>query len=56
MSEPAGGAQRALYHARVERIFDHAEDTRSLFLRMTEGALPALRSWNVHFSCDSARQ
>jgi ferredoxin-NADP reductase len=40
MNEPAGGAKRALYHARVERIFDHAEDTRSLFLRMTEGSLP----------------
>src|SRR5271170_5262964 len=40
MNEPAGGAKRALYHARVERIFDHAEDTRSLFLRMAEGSLP----------------
>jgi ferredoxin-NADP reductase len=40
MSEPAGGARRTLYHARVERILDHAEDTRSLFLRMAEGVLP----------------
>jgi ferredoxin-NADP reductase len=40
MSDQALGAKRVLYHARVERIFDHAEDTRSLFLRMAEGSLP----------------
>jgi ferredoxin-NADP reductase len=40
MNQTASSAKRALYHARVERIFDHAEDTRSLFLRMTEGSLP----------------
>ena len=34
-------SERPLYRARIERIFDHASDTRSLFLRMTEGALPA---------------
>lgn len=39
MAEPAS-TKRALYCARVERIFDYAEDTRSLFLRMTEGSLP----------------
>lgn len=33
--------ERPLYRARIERIFDHAADTRSLFLRMAEGALPA---------------
>ena len=32
--------QRPALRARVERIFDHCADTRSLFLRMTEGALP----------------
>jgi ferredoxin-NADP reductase len=32
--------QRPSLRARVERIFDHCADTRSLFLRMTEGALP----------------
>jgi ferredoxin-NADP reductase len=40
MDEQASGAKRSLYRARVERIFDHAEDTRSLFLRMSEGTLP----------------
>ena len=32
--------QRPVMRARVERIFDHCADTRSLFLRMTAGALP----------------
>jgi ferredoxin-NADP reductase len=32
--------QRPSLRARVDRIFDHCADTRSLFLRMTEGALP----------------
>ncbi len=32
--------QRPSLRARVERIFDHCPDTRSLFLRITEGALP----------------
>lgn len=32
--------QRPSLRARVERIFDHCPDTRSLFLRMTEGSLP----------------
>lgn len=38
---PAGIArQRPSLRARVERIFDHCGDTRSLFLRMAEGTLP----------------
>ncbi len=38
---PAGSArQRPLLRARVDRIFDHARDTRSVFLRMTEGSMP----------------
>src|ERR1700687_2254668 len=32
--------QRPVLRARVERIYDHCADTRSLFLRMTAGALP----------------
>jgi ferredoxin-NADP reductase len=32
--------QRPALRARVERIYDHCADTRSLFLRMTAGALP----------------
>jgi len=32
--------QRPVMRARVERIFDHCADTRSLFLRMTAGVLP----------------
>jgi ferredoxin-NADP reductase len=39
MNEQAG-AKRAIYRARVERIFDHASDIRSIFLRVTEGTLP----------------
>ena len=35
-----GGRERPRYRARIERIFDHADDTRSLFLRMAEGLLP----------------
>ncbi|MGA7870774.1 MAG: FAD-dependent oxidoreductase [Candidatus Binatus sp.] len=34
---PAAGARRATLNARVERIFDHASDTRSLFLSLTSG-------------------
>jgi 3-ketosteroid 9alpha-monooxygenase subunit B len=38
---PSGGPrERPAYRARIERIFDHAEDTRSLFLRMVEGQAP----------------
>lgn len=41
-SAPAGGArQRPSYAARIERIFDHAPDTRSLFLKMVSGTPPA---------------
>jgi ferredoxin-NADP reductase len=36
----SGARQRPSLRARVERIFDHCADTRSLFLRLTEGALP----------------
>jgi glycine betaine catabolism B len=32
--------QRPALRARVERIYDHCADTRSLFLRMTAGRLP----------------
>jgi ferredoxin-NADP reductase len=32
--------RRPAFTARVERIFDHAADTRSLFLRMAEGKCP----------------
>ncbi len=35
-----GANQRPVLRARVERIFDHCADTRSLFLRMTAGVLP----------------
>ncbi len=34
---PAGPGKRAPLNARVERIFDHAPDTRSLFLSLTSG-------------------
>ncbi|MGH7924417.1 MAG: ferredoxin--NADP reductase [Candidatus Binatus sp.] len=34
---PVAAAKRATLNARVERIFDHAEDTRSLFLSLTGG-------------------
>jgi ferredoxin-NADP reductase len=37
---PGGARPRPSYRARIERIFDHAEDTRSLFLRMVEGERP----------------
>src|SRR5260370_30292062 len=36
-----GGRQRPSYAARIERIFDHAPDTRSLFLKMVSGTPPA---------------
>jgi ferredoxin-NADP reductase len=39
-STPPENARRPVYRARVERIFDHASDTRSLFLAMAEGARP----------------
>lgn len=35
-----GPRQRPALRARVDRIFDHCADTRSLFLRMTSGLLP----------------
>jgi len=34
---PAAAAKRATLNARVERIFDHAPDTRSLFLSLAGG-------------------
>ena len=34
---PAASAKRSTLNARVERIFDHASDTRSLFLSLTSG-------------------
>lgn len=37
---PGGARSRPSYRARIERIFDHAEDTRSLFLRMVAGERP----------------
>jgi len=41
-SAPTSGArQRPSYAARIERIFDHAPDTRSLFLKMVSGTPPA---------------
>ena len=36
----AKARQRPSLRARVDRIFDHCADTRSLFLSMAEGALP----------------
>ena len=36
-AEPPAAAKRATLNARVERIFDHAPDTRSLFLSLTSG-------------------
>ena len=37
VGQPAGAAKRASLNARVERIFDHTPDTRSLFLSLTSG-------------------
>lgn len=37
VAPPANPRQRPLLSARIERIFDHASDTRSLFLRISEG-------------------
>ena len=34
---PAPAAKRSTLNARVEKIFDHASDTRSLFLSLTSG-------------------
>ncbi|MFZ0681065.1 ferredoxin--NADP reductase [Candidatus Binatus sp.] len=34
---PAPAAKRSTLNARVQRIFDHASDTRSLFLSLTSG-------------------
>src|SRR5271155_4052367 len=34
---PAASAKRSTLNARVERIFDHTSDTRSLFLSLTSG-------------------
>lgn len=36
----ASPRQRPSLRARIDRIFNHCADTRSLFLRMTEGSLP----------------
>lgn len=36
----AARPKRTAYQARIERIFEHAEDTRSLFLRMVNGPMP----------------
>jgi ferredoxin-NADP reductase len=36
----AVSSKRTPYRATVERIFEHAEDTRSLFLRMENGPMP----------------
>jgi ferredoxin-NADP reductase len=35
--QPAAAGKRATLNARVEKIFDHASDTRSLFLSLTSG-------------------
>lgn len=40
MNAEPGGRGRPSYLARIERIFDHADDTRSLFLRMAAGDCP----------------
>lgn len=40
MSEASGARKRPTSMARIERIHDHAFDTRSLFLRTIEGARP----------------
>lgn len=37
--QSSGGVTRPLNQARVERVFDHNADTRSLFLRVVEGRL-----------------
>ncbi|MGA2410262.1 MAG: FAD-dependent oxidoreductase [Candidatus Binataceae bacterium] len=39
-SNTGSSRQRSSYTARVERIFDHAEDTRSLFLRTIGTPMP----------------
>jgi ferredoxin-NADP reductase len=36
----ASARQRPVLRARVERIYDHCADTRSIFLKMTAGTLP----------------
>lgn len=38
-TSPAGGSRRPAFHARIIRIFDHNADTRSLFLRLDDGAI-----------------
>lgn len=40
MSGESGAGRRPLSRARIERVFDHTQDTRSLFLRIVEGARP----------------
>jgi len=40
MSGEPGAGRRPSYLARIERILDHARDTRSLFLRVVEGGRP----------------
>jgi len=37
MSAGPRGSGRPVYSARIERLADHADDTRSLFLRMVDG-------------------
>lgn len=36
--ETGGSTRRITYSARIERIFNHSADTRSLFLRLADGA------------------
>jgi len=40
MSGEPGAGRRPIYRARIERILDHAQDTRSLFLRLVGSACP----------------
>lgn len=46
MAEPGASAgsppRRPIYRARIERMFDHNADTRSLFLGLIEGGRPGL--------------
>jgi ferredoxin-NADP reductase len=37
-SPPPAARRRSVYTARIERVFDRAPDTRSLFLRLVDGA------------------
>ena len=38
--EAAASPKRTSYQAKVERVFEHAEDTRSLFLRIVNAPMP----------------